>query len=195
MSDSPASGLLGPVAGRQLLELARQSLVAAVREGAPPEIDPTTAPPWLGRIRGCFITLTKQGELRGCVGQVMPLHPLGEAVIKAARSAALRDSRFSAVEPGELPQIRIEVSVLTEPGELNAPSPEALLGQLRPGEDGVVLRVGSQVSTFLPKVWDHLPDKVDFLNRLAQKAGCAADAWRQPGASISIYQAESFSEG
>jgi AMMECR1 domain-containing protein len=83
---------------------------------------------------------------------------------------------------------------LTEPKPLEFNSPEDLLNKLRPYKDGVVLKIGRDGATYLPQVWSQLPDKVDFLNNLSQKAGCPATAWRNPGAAVLIYQVEAFKE-
>ena len=91
-------------------------------------------------------------------------------------------------------KIKIEISVLTEPQPLNFKSPEELLNKLEPGEDGVLLQISSRGATYLPQVWEQIPDKVEFLNHLAQKAGCAADDWRGRNVSVSIYHVEAFKE-
>ena len=111
-----------------------------------------------------------------------------------ARNAATRDPRFPPVQPDEAGKIKIEISVLTEPQPLRFSSPEDLLDKLQPGEDGVVLKIGSQGATFLPQVWEQLPDKVEFLDHLAQKAGCAPDDWRGKDVKVSIYHVEAFKE-
>jgi AmmeMemoRadiSam system protein A len=111
-----------------------------------------------------------------------------------AQSAATRDPRFHPVRPDELKDVHVEISVLSVPKELRYDSPEDLLAKLRPGLDGVVLRVGSRQSTYLPQVWEQLPDKTDFMNHLAEKAGLAPDDWRQKDAAILIYQVEAFEE-
>ena len=122
------------------------------------------------------------------------MEPLHQAVADNARNAALRDPRFPAVEPGELDKIRIEISVLTEPQPLAFSSPEDLLSKLHPNEDGVLLHIGPRTATFLPQVWAQLPDKVEFLNHLSQKAGCESSAWRGKDVSVSIYHVECFEE-
>ena len=91
--------------------------------------------------------------------------------------------------------IKIEISVLTEPQPLAFSSPEDLLGKLHPNRDGVILRIGPRTSTFLPQVWEQLPDKAQFLNHLAQKAGCKTSAWRGKDAQVSVYHVECFEEG
>jgi AmmeMemoRadiSam system protein A len=140
------------------------------------------------------VTLTENGELRGCIGHILPQEALYQAVVDNARNAATRDPRFQPVRANELNKIKIEISVLTEPQALNFNSPVDLLNKLEPGEDGVVLRIGPSGATFLPQVWEQLPDKVEFLNHLAQKAGCAPDDWRGSNVSVSIYHVEAFAE-
>ena len=107
----------------------------------------------------------------------------------------MRDSRFPAVTPGEVDCIKIEISVLTEPQPLAFSSSEDLLGKLHPNRDGVILCIGPRTSTFLPQVWEQLPDKAQFLNHLAQKAGCKPSAWRGKDAQVSVYHVECFEEG
>jgi uncharacterized protein len=111
-----------------------------------------------------------------------------------ARGAALRDHRFPPVTRDEVDRIHIEISVLTEPQPLKFGSPEELLEKLQPHRDGVVLEIGGRGATFLPQVWEQLPDKVEFLNHLARKAGCEPEAWRGKDVNVSIYHAEAFEE-
>jgi AmmeMemoRadiSam system protein A len=140
------------------------------------------------------VTLTIKGALRGCIGHILPHEPLYQAVIDNARSAAINDTRFPALTLEELENVHIEVSVLTKPKALQFDGPKDLLAKLRPNIDGVVLHIGGRMATFLPQVWEQLPDKVEFLNHLSTKAGCAATAWQQPGTTIETYQAEAFHE-
>jgi AmmeMemoRadiSam system protein A len=140
------------------------------------------------------VTLTEDGVLRGCIGHILPQEALYQAVEDNARNAATRDPRFRPVRPEELSKIKIEISVLTEPQSLSFTSPVDLLQKLEPGEDGVVLRIGPCLATYLPQVWEQLPDKVEFLNHLAQKAGCGPDDWRGSNVNVSIYHVEAFEE-
>ncbi len=117
-----------------------------------------------------------------------------KAVVSRARAAALEDPRFPPVTSDELKDIEIEISVLTIPRRLDFKSPEDLLQKLRPGIDGVVLRMGMRQATFLPQVWEQLPDKEEFLNHLSQKAGLAQSAWRGDGVFVLTYQVEAFKE-
>lgn len=179
-----------------LLDLARRTLTcAATNPGlAGFEVNAKDVPPKLAETRACFVTLTEASELRGCIGHILPQEPLYQAVVDNARNAATRDPRFLPVQPGETDKIKIEISVLTEPQPLPFSSPEDLLGKLKPEEDGVLLQIGSRGATFLPQVWEQLPDKVEFLDHLAQKAGCAPNDWRGRNVNVSIYHVEAFKE-
>jgi AmmeMemoRadiSam system protein A len=179
---------------RYLLDLARKTVREVATNGQLPEVSADGLAPKFTAAKGCFVTLTKRGDLRGCIGYILPQGPLYRAVVENARNAALRDPRFPAVGPGEVDQLEIEISVLTEPQPLFFSSPEDLLRRLQPHQDGVVLQIGNRGATYLPQVWEQIPDKVDFLNNLAEKAGCESSAWRQPGVSVSIYHVESFKE-
>jgi AmmeMemoRadiSam system protein A len=192
--DAPAPSLPSLSAGerRLLLQLARQTLVAATAAGRNPEPPTDGLTRTLTEPRACFVTLTRNGSLRGCIGHLSPKEPLWKAVIENARYAALYDPRFPPVSASELGQIEIEISVLTEPRPLEFRSPEDLLNKLQPGQDGVVLESGSGRATFLPQVWDDLPDKVVFLGRLCQKGGWDENAWREPGMNVSIYHVEAL---
>ena len=132
--------------------------------------------------------------LRGCIGHILPQESLYRAIEDNAQSAAMRDWRFSPVQSDEVDKIKIEISVLTEPQPLRFNSPEDLLGKLQPYTDGVVLQIGSRGATFLPQVWEQIPDKVEFLNHLSEKAGCEPSAWRGGETSVSIYHVEAFEE-
>lgn len=186
------SGTLGQEEKRFLLELARRTVREAVASGDLPELDESIVPATLTGKKGCFVTLTKKGELRGCIGNIFPAQPLFRAVMENARSAAIHDHRFSAVTPAELPELEYEISLLTQPSPLAFDSPEELLRQLRPHVDGVVLKVGGRSSTFLPQVWEHFADKEDFLDRLAMKSGGLPTDWRRPDATVLTYQVEAF---
>jgi len=179
---------------KQLTGLARQTLSEVVTTGQFPKVDEKQFPKKFLENSGCFVTLTKRGQLRGCIGHIIAQEPLYKAVMDNAKSAALSDHRFPRVTAAELKEIEIEVSVLTAPVPLAFSSPDDLLAKLRPHKDGVILQVQGRGSTYLPQVWAQLPDKVMFLNTLAEKAGCPADAWRQPGAQVFIYHVEAFHE-
>jgi AmmeMemoRadiSam system protein A len=177
-----------------LLGLARRTLVSAVAGAALPEVAPEGLGMILTEKRACFVTLTDQGMLRGCIGHVIPRDSLYQAVIESAQGAALRDPRFPSVRIDEVDKLRIEISVLTEPRRLEFSSSKELLASLEPNQHGVVLRIGCRTATFLPQVWEQIPDKIRFLERLSEKAGSPSDAWRGKDAVISVYQVEAFEE-
>lgn len=177
-----------------LLRLARLTLTSVTAGRSPPKPDPAKAPAACRAVKGCFVTLTKAGELRGCIGNILPDGPLDQAVIQNARRAALEDPRFPPVTAAEARTLRIEISVLTVPEPLAFNSPEDLLARLEPHQDGVVLRIGDRVATFLPQVWEQLPEKTEFLDHLAAKSGSPASAWRGRDVRVSTYRVEAFAE-
>jgi MEMO1 family protein len=177
-----------------LLDLARQTLKSIAAGDKLPGVNASDLPAKLKETKSCFVTLTKAGSLRGCIGHIQPQEALYQAVIHNAQRAALHDPRFPPVHGDEADQIKIEVSVLTEPQPLSFNSPEDLLNKLQSHQDGVVLRIGTHSSTFLPQVWQQIPDKVDFLNRLAQKAGCEPSDWRGKETTVLTYRVEAFHE-
>jgi AmmeMemoRadiSam system protein A len=190
----PSQENLGPDDRRQLLELARRSVYDAVTTGGRPQFGTNGFRQALFEPRGCFVTLTKHGQLRGCVGHILPQEPLWEAIADNARDAASRDPRFAPVRRDEVDALEIEISVLTRPQPLPFSSPDDLLAKLQPNKDGVVLQVHGRTATYLPQVWVQIPDKLRFLGGLSEKAGWDASAWRSPGTTVSTYQAESFKE-
>jgi AmmeMemoRadiSam system protein B/AmmeMemoRadiSam system protein A len=183
-------GDLTPEIKKLLLQLARQSLEASVRgrrfEG------PGNVPAEIRENSGCFVTLTVGGALRGCIGYIEPIKPLYQAVVENAANAALRDPRFPTVTPDELEKISIEISVLTKPEPLFYNNADDLLKKLVPGRDGVILRKGGYQSTYLPQVWEQLPDKVTFLEQLSLKGGMPRDGWKT--AEVQTYRALHFEE-
>jgi AmmeMemoRadiSam system protein A len=193
--DKPAKENYTASERKYLLDLARRTLTCvAANPDSKLKFNIRDASPKLSETRACFVTLTENGRLRGCIGHIVPQEPLYQAVVDNTRNAATRDPRFPPVEPDEAGKIKIEISVLTEPKSLCFSLPEDLLDKLQSGEDGVVLRIGSRSATFLPQVWEQLPDKEEFLNHLAQKAGCLSDAWRGKDVKVSLYRVEAFEE-
>ncbi len=175
-----------------LLKLAREAICDAVAGRPLPA--PKEVPDDLKQERACFVTLREEGALRGCIGCIFPEGPLYQTVIDMARSAALRDARFPPVAVEEVARLHIEISVLSLPEPLAFRSAEKLLAQLRPGVDGVVLKLGSRRSTFLPQVWEQLPERREFLGRLCVKAGLRPTDWQDPDVKIETYRVEAFEE-
>ncbi len=141
----------------------------------------------------CFVTLTRHGELRGCIGSIQQRRSLGEDVVENAVAAALRDDRFPPLTAAEWPSVDVEVSLLTRPDFLEVRSEDEVLAALRPGVDGVIFFEGCRRSTFLPQVWEQLPEPRTFLARLKEKAGLPAQHW-SPNVMIATYQVEKFGD-
>jgi AmmeMemoRadiSam system protein A len=177
-----------------LLRLAREALESGVRGESLPPLDQTTLTPLLRAEGASFVTLTVNGQLRGCIGALEPYQPLVDDVREHAVAAALQDYRFPTVQPAELSKIHLEVSRLTQPQPLKYFSPEDLLTKLRPGVDGVILTDGFRRATFLPQVWKQLPDKAIFLSHLCQKMGASPSLWQHKHIEVQIYQVEEFHE-
>ncbi len=177
-----------------LLRLARQALENGVRGHPLPALEPAALTPALRADGTSFVTLTVQGELRGCIGALEPYQSLAEDVREHAVAAALQDYRFPPVEAHELPLIEIEISRLTLPEPLDYTTPADLLAKLHPGVDGVILRDGFHRATFLPQVWEKVTDKEEFLSHLCLKMGAAPDLWRQKHVEVLVYQVEEFHE-
>ena len=142
---------------------------------------------------GVFVTLKKFGQLRGCIGVFEGVAPLADSAIDCAQGAAFRDPRFPQLGPEELTEIQISVSVLSPSEPMQISSREDLLAQLQPGRDGLILTEGAQRATFLPQVWEQLPDKGDFVAQLLRKAGLPGDYW-SPALRASRYRSISFAE-
>jgi AmmeMemoRadiSam system protein A len=179
----------------------RQALVKLAQSAIAAELDPTAAvqrPQVLSEAlkekRGCFVTLHKKGQLRGCIGTIEPVRPLVENVEENARNAAFRDPRFPALTSDELPEIDLEVSVLTVPEILAYKDPVELKRKLVPGTHGVIITSGWHSATFLPQVWDQLPDPETFLSHLCRKAGMQPGCWQSKDVIVKVYRAEYFSE-
>jgi len=156
---------LGPL----LLGRARESITQRLQDGSTLAGDPRLDGPG-----ATFVTLTRDGDLRGCVGSVRAQRPLGEDVATNAVAAAMRDTRFAPVTRAELNDLRVEVSLLSDPQFLEFASEDELLQQLRPEVDGLMLFAGCRSAVFLPQVWTQLREPSLFLATLKEKAGVAA---------------------
>jgi len=158
-------------AGRTLLSLARASIESNllgrnVEDGAAA---------WLKQTGATFVTLTKNDALRGCIGSLAPSRPLGDDVAQNALGAAFRDPRFPAITAAEWPQCKVEVSLLSTPKPLRFADEADLLEQIEAGQDGLIIEADGKRGTFLPQVWEDLPEKRGFIAHLMKKAGLAAD--------------------
>jgi AmmeMemoRadiSam system protein A len=179
---------------KTLLTLARATLERNLRGQEVPPLDLASMTPHLREPGASFITLTIRGELRGCIGALEAYQPLAQDVREHALAAALEDPRFPPVRPEELSGIEIEISRLTQPQSLQYQEAADLLKRLRPGVDGVILQDGWQRATFLPQVWDKIPDKAEFLDNLCAKMGAAPNTWRNKHLEVKTYQVQEFHE-
>ena len=157
-------------AGKTLLGIARAAIESKLFGSAK-----TFDGAWLRQIGASFITLTRDGALRGCIGSLQAARPLGGDVAENAIAAAFRDPRFPPVTAAEWPGLRVEVSLLSAPKPLRFADEADLFSQLRVGEDGVILEADGRRATFLPQVWESIPDKRLFMRELARKAGLTDD--------------------
>ena len=185
--------MISPEHRRQLLEVARESLLCGVHSGHPLEVSPAEHATELQQAGACFVTLHEDGALRGCIGSLEAHRPLVVDVAENAFAAGFRDPRFQALREAELERVSISISVLSKPVAMDFSSEQDLLKQLRVGIDGLVLEAGYHKGTFLPAVWAQLPQPEQFLRHLKRKAGLAEDYWAD-NIHISRYQSESFDE-
>jgi AmmeMemoRadiSam system protein A len=160
--------------GPTLLAIARGAIAASLGEAGPSR---TTGAEWLEEPGASFVTLSRRGELRGCVGSLIAERPLRVDVERNAVGAAFRDPRFAPLSRGEYPEIEVEVSLLSPLEPIVFESEPHAVAQLRPGVDGVLLEHGGWRGTFLPQVWEQLPESADFLAHLKAKAGLPVGFW------------------
>ncbi|MDD5248555.1 MAG: AmmeMemoRadiSam system protein A [Rhodocyclaceae bacterium] len=175
--------------GNALLIRARNAIAAEF--GMPPQPEP--AHPRLAKPGATFVTLTRDGDLRGCIGSLEAWRPLASDLLANACAAAFRDPRFPPLAREELPATRVEVSLLTAPEALLVSDEADALRRLRPGVDGVIFEWRGQHATFLPQVWDSLPEPKEFLAHLKQKAGLAPDFWA-PDVRLYRYEVRKWKE-
>lgn len=185
MTISPSIIPRGPI----LLAVARAAIASAL--GQPTHADDSA--PWLRAPGATFVTLTQSGELRGCIGSLQAHRPLLADVQANALAAALHDPRFTPLSLAELPVTGIEVSLLSPLEPLHFASEADALAQLRPDVDGVVFEYQGYRSTFLPQVWEQLPQARDFMAHLKRKAGLPADFWAA-GVRLQRYTVAKFKE-
>ncbi len=143
-----------------------------------------------------FVTLERKdtGQLRGCIGSIIPHQPLYKDVIHNAIAAATKDPRFIPVDLNEIPYLKTKVSILSYPMKLEYADPQDLLNKINPFEDGLILKLGEYQGTFLPDVWQQLPDKKQFLTHLCMKAGLTGDCWYKYHPDIFVYKTKVFSD-
>lgn len=176
---------------KHLLAVARYAIAHALGMKESTQIKPKTmATPGLKRKAGVFVTLTKNHALRGCIGCFGSDKPLPETVAEFACAAAANDTRFPPLRPEEFTSISIEISILSEAHEVNR---EEFLTQL-PTKPGVIIRKSMHTATFLPQVWEQLPEPEEFMGELCLKAGLPPMAWHEDNMRFLTYTVDSFEE-
>jgi hypothetical protein len=178
-----------PEDGKRLLEIARRTV--GQRLGAPAVEVPRVH--WLSEPGAAFVTVRRGTKLHGCIGNVEPDGALGDSVARNAALAAFEDPRSRPLRSAELPEVRFEVSVLGPPSPLHVTSEADACARLRPGVDGVILSRGARRALFLPQVWRTLPDPLEFLSRLKEKAGLPPAFWDDK-VRLEVFQVQSFAE-
>ena len=174
-----------------LLDIARHSIAYGLQHGRAATVTVADYSPALQEIKATFITLQIDGELRGCIGTLQAHRPLVEDVADNAYAAAFRDPRFPMLTKAEYERLQYHISILSTPEPMKFKDEQDLLSQLRPGVDGLVLEEGRFRGTFLPQVWDSLPDSKSFLRHLKQKAGLSPDYWSST-IKVQKYTVEEF---
>lgn len=189
---------LSEAQGQLLVKLARQTLLEHFAKQIPQNetdsLNSALTQSCFQTSCGTFVTLTIDGQLRGCIGNLTSSESLVSDVRRNAINAAFHDPRFSPLSTSELDRVKIEVSILSEPRPLYYRDAADLLKKLRPKIDGVILRKDFASATFLPQVWEQLPQPQDFLTQLCLKAGLASDAWQNSELEVSAYQVQYFAE-
>jgi len=197
MSTAEASTNITEEQGQRLVQVARRTITAkldTLDEVGKVVPDRDLADPAFREKRGTFVTLKTKGQLRGCMGCLTPSETILEGIQRNAINAAFNDPRFPALTLIELDQAAIDISILSNPRELEYSEGSDLLEKLRPTIDGVVINKGLARATFLPQVWEQLPRPQDFLAHLCRKAGLSPDEWKRGELGVSIYQVQYFHE-
>lgn len=176
---------------QRLLQVARDVILQPLLGNRDIKLDLSQFPPSLREQRAAFVTLNRDGGLRGCIGSLQATRPLVLDVATNAQSAAFKDPRFSPLTLAEFQDVDVHISVLSEPEPFPVASREALIEQLRPGIDGLIIDDGGRRATYLPSVWEQLPTPEQFVRELRRKAGLPADGWRE-GTQVFRYHTEEF---
>lgn len=174
-----------------LLRLALRSLAEGLAKGRPLAVDPADYDEPLRRQRACFVTLNARGNLRGCIGHLEAVQPLVRDVAENAFAAGFRDPRFPPLRQAELADLELHISVLSPAEPVPFSSEADLLTRIRPGIDGLILQDGFHRGTFLPSVWEQLPEVEQFWRHLKRKAGLPLDHW-SPNLRLFRYTTEAF---
>ncbi len=195
-ANNGSTAFMDEARGSLLLRVARLAISEQfpVHQYTDPELAPLLEDPVFNSKRGSFVTLKINDRLRGCIGSIGASEPLVDGIRENAVGAAFQDSRFPALTPDELDLVTIEVSILTDPVPLEYIDHNDLTAKLRPNVHGLIIRKGMRGATFLPQVWDQLPQHETFLSHLCMKAGLQEDAWKNEKLEIQTYEVQHFEE-
>ena len=187
--------MLSPNDKKYLLQLARRTLQKYYQQEDILHLNTESLPQSLKQKRGVFVTLTMNGHLRGCIGNILPQKPIYQAVMDNALASAIYDPRFPAVTKTEFPKLKIEISILSPLKKLpRFKTKQQLLNYLEANKPGLLIKKDNKEATFLPQVWEELPNPEDFLRALCQKAGLDSNEWQKLDLEIWEYQVDSFKE-
>ena len=193
-----SSVIFSPAQGSILIKLARRAIADKLGCTAPDlssiDLSSASQDSVFQLHCGTFVTLKIKGQLRGCIGNLTSSDSVWDGVKLNAVNAAFHDPRFTPLSKDELDQVEVEVSILSEPQTLNYIDGHDLINKLRAHVDGVIIRKGHASATFLPQVWDQLPETEQFLTHLCRKAGLSADAWKKSEVEVLTYQVQYFEE-
>ncbi len=190
--DAPTSKF-SPEERSDLLQLAMGSIQHGLTKGRALEVNTNDFPESIREQLACFVTLNRHSMLRGCIGHLEARQPLVKDVAENAFAAAFRDPRFPALSESELAGLEIHISILSPAHSMEFSSEQDLINQIRPGIDGLILDHHGRRGTFLPSVWESLPDAPSFLRHLKLKAGLGADFWSDD-MRVLRYTTESFTD-
>jgi AmmeMemoRadiSam system protein A len=179
---------------QKLLKLSRSALEHIFKTGNERVPKDSDMPKELKEVRATFVTLTKKGQLRGCIGKLYPVQEIYKDVVANTYAAAFEDIRFLQLQKEELKDLKIEISILNLPKELKYKDSKDLISKLNKDKPGIILEQGLRSATFLPQVWEELPKPEEFLSHLCQKAGLEPDIWKKEKLDIKTYNVTKFKE-
>lgn len=178
-----------------LLKLARRAIQKYFQDKGVPQIEETELPQVLKEKRGTFVTLWKNRQLRGCIGDLEGKKPIYQSVIDNSLASALIDPRFMALKKDELSDVKIEISILSELKKIpNFASPNSFLKYLNKHQPGILIKKGAYQATFLPQVWEDLASAESFISHLCRKAGLDENEWQKMDLEVYGYTAKVFKE-
>lgn len=176
----------------ELFKLARESIRAEL-EGRELKVNEKTKKKYSLK-KACFVTLTINNELRGCIGSLEARQELWKDVLENSRNAAFNDTRFEKLSLKEFEKIKIEISILSVPEKIEYKDAKDLLSKIKKGKDGLIIKYGFYSATYLPQVWEQISEKQDFLSSLCKKAGLVGDFWKSGKLSVWKYGVDSVAD-